>query len=93
MNNSNTNEHNWAKVVKKWPTTKIKSHDLILLQIQVHQVLPAVSQFFYQHFVQGDGIRTDPQADSQEVAVPVQLFLIHRKLESRIVFFNLFHFA
>ena len=52
MNNSNTNEHNWAKVVKKRPTTKIKSSDLIPGRIQFNQVLSMITQFLEQQGIQ-----------------------------------------
>ena len=93
MNNSNTNEHNWAKVVKKRPTTKIKSSDLVPGRIQFNQVLAMITQFLEQQGIQRDRISSDPKAYSQEIKFPIKLFLFHRALESRIVFFSLFHFA
>lgn len=93
MNNSNTNEHNRAKVVKKRPTTKIKSSDLVPGRVQFNQVLSVITQFFEQQGIQRDRIRSDTKAYSQEIQLPVKLFPFHRALESRIVFISLFHFA
>ena len=92
MNNSITNEHNKAKVVKKRPITKIISYVFLPGQVQVHQILPPVAQFFNKFSVQGHRICADAQADSKEVQVAVKSFFIHRALESRIAFICCFHF-